>query len=163
VFVETKLRPRADGDSELLLRGPLVPHGPPETPLAHDEEGFVGTGLRGKAEAKDIMTIRLTADPDLLRHGGVAIAASEFDELYRGYPGFLDAACFVLPDPMVGDRVFAAVVPRPGDAISLETLTRFLADRQVAPYKFPDRLLVVKQIPRDAKGRVLRDQILQQV
>jgi acyl-CoA synthetase (AMP-forming)/AMP-acid ligase II len=163
VFVETKLRPRADGDSELLLRGPLVPHGPPGTPLARDEDGCVGTGLRGKAEAKDIMTIRLTADPDLLRHGGVAIAASEFDELYRGYPGFLDAACFVLPDPMVGDRVFAAVVPRPREALSLETLTRFLADRQVAPYKFPDKLLVVKQIPRDAEGRVLRDQIQQQV
>jgi len=163
VFVETKLRPRADGDSELLLRGPLVPHGPPGTPLAREEDGFVATGLRGKAEAADIMTVRLTADPDLLRHGGVAIAASEFDELYRGFPGFLDAACFVLPDPMVGDRVFAAVVPRPGEAISLETLTRFLADRQVAPYKFPDKLVVVKQIPRDAAGRVLRDQILGQL
>jgi non-ribosomal peptide synthetase component E (peptide arylation enzyme) len=33
----------------------------------------------------------------------------------------------------------------------------------VAPYKFPDRLLVVKQIPRDADGRVKREQILQQV
>ena len=163
VFVETKLRPRADGDSELLLRGPLVPHGPVGTPLARDEDGYVGTGLRGKAEAKDIMTVRLKADPDLLRHGGVAIAASEFDELYRGFPGFLDAACFVLPDPVVGDRVFAAVVPRPGEPIHLEALTRFLAERQVAPYKFPDKLVVVKQIPRDAEGRVLRDQILQQV
>lgn len=163
VLVEIKLRPRLDGDSELLLRGPIVPHGPPGTPLARDDDGFVGTGLRGKAEAKDIMTIRLKADPDLLRHGGVAIAASEFDELYRGFPGFLDAACFVLPDPVVGDRVFAAVVPRPGEAISLETLNRFLAERGVAPYKFPDRLLTVKQIPRDGEGRVLREQILQQV
>ena len=109
------------------------------------------------------MTVRLKADPDLLRHGGVAIAASEFDELYRGFPGFLDAACFVLPDPVVGDRVFAAVVPRPGEAISLETLNRFLAERGVAPYKLPDKIVVVKQIPRDGDGRVLHEQILQQV
>jgi acyl-CoA synthetase (AMP-forming)/AMP-acid ligase II len=161
VFVETRLRPRLDG--ELLLRGPIMPHGPGGTPLARDDDGFVGTGLRGKAEVKDIMTVRLEADPELLRHGGVAIAACEFDELYRGFPGFLDAACFVLPDPVIGDRVFAAVVPRPGEAISLETLTQFLKDRGVAPYKFPDRLLVVKQIPRDAGGSVLREQILQQV
>jgi len=163
VFVETKLRPRLDGDGELLVRGPIVPHGPPGTPLARDDDGYVGTGLRGTAEAKDIMTVRLKADPELLRHGGVAIAASEFDELYRSFPGFLDAACFVLPDPVIGDRVFAAVVPRPGEAISLETLNQFLMERGVAPYKFPDRLLVVKQIPRDGEGRVLRDQILQQV
>ena len=163
VFVETKLRPRGDGDSELLVRGPIVPHGPPGTPLARDDDGFVGTGLRGKAEATDIMTVRLKADPELLRHGGVAIAASEFDELYCSFPGFLDAACFVLPDPVIGDRVFAAVVPRPGEAISLETLTQFLEDRGVAPYKFPDKLVVVKQIPRDAAGRVLREQILQQL
>jgi acyl-CoA synthetase (AMP-forming)/AMP-acid ligase II len=163
VFVETRLRPRLDGDAELLLRGPIVPHGPRGTTLARDDDGFVGTGLRGKSEAKDIMTVRLKPDPELLRHGGVAIAASEFDELYQGFPGFLDAACFVLPDPMIGDRVFAAVVPRPGEAISLETLTQFLGERGVAPYKFPDRLLVVKQIPRDADGRVLREQILQQV
>ena len=39
----------------------------------------------------------------------------------------------------------------------------FLAELGVAPYKFPDRLLVVKQIPRDLEGRVLRDEILRQV
>ena len=52
---------------------------------------------------------------------------------------------------------------RPSEPIALEALHRFLVERQVAPYKFPDRLLVVKQIPRDADGRVLREQILQQV
>jgi acyl-CoA synthetase (AMP-forming)/AMP-acid ligase II len=163
VFVETRLRPRLDGDGELVLRGPIVPHGPRGTLLARDNDGFVGTGLRGKAEAKDIMTVQLKPDPELLRHGGVAIAASEFDELYQSFPGFLDAACFVLPDPVIGDRVFAAVVPRPGEAVSLEALNQFLAERGVAPYKFPDRLVVVKQIPRDAEGRVRREQVLQQV
>ena len=27
----------------------------------------------------------------------------------RVVPAFLDAACFALPDPIVGDRIFAAV------------------------------------------------------
>jgi mycobactin salicyl-AMP ligase len=109
------------------------------------------------------MRLRLKGDPELLHHGGVSIAACEFDELYRGFPGFLDAACFVLPDAIVCDRVFAAIVPRPAESISLEALHRFLEERQVAPYKFPDKLLVVKQIPRDAEGRLLREQILKQV
>ena len=163
VFVETKLGARRDRDSELMLRGPVVPHGLPGGPLGFDQDGFVGTGLCGTVDSTHGTRLLLRGDPELLHHGGVSIAACEFDELYRSFPGFLDAACFVLPDPIIGDRVFAAIMPRPGEAISLEALHRFLEERQVAPYKFPDKLLVVKQIPRDIEGRLLREQILQQV
>jgi mycobactin salicyl-AMP ligase len=163
VFVETRLRARSDGERELILRGPVVPQGAPGGPLARGRDGFVGTGLCGAIDGTDGMSLRLNGDPELLRHGGLSIAASEFDELYRSFPGFLDAACFILPDPLVGDRVFAAVVPRPGESISLEALHRFLEQRGVALYKFPDQLLVVKQMPRDADGRLLREQILKQV
>ena len=93
----------------------------------------------------------------------IAIAASELDGLYQAFPGFLDAACFVLPDPIVGDRIFAAVAPSPNAPVSLEALHRFLMERGVAPYKFPDKLLVVKDIPRDTKGRIIREAILKQV
>jgi non-ribosomal peptide synthetase component E (peptide arylation enzyme) len=140
----------------------VVPRGD-TGPLEADKDGFVGTGLRAKLNGASGMSLRFKHDPELLRHGGIAIAASEFDALYRGYPGFLDAACFVLPDPVIGDRVFAAVVPRPSEPVSLEALNRFLEARGAAPYKFPDKLIVVRQIPRDADGRVLRDQILEQV
>ncbi|MEZ5873632.1 MAG: hypothetical protein R3D30_01995 [Hyphomicrobiales bacterium] len=47
--------------------------------------------------------------------------------------------------------------------MSLEALHRFLMERGVAPYKFPDKLLVVRDIPRDASGRILRDAILAQI
>jgi hypothetical protein len=46
---------------------------------------------------------------------------------------------------------------------SREALHRFLTVRAIAPYKFPDKLVVVKEIPRDAGGRVLREEILTQV
>ena len=163
VFVETRLRAGPDEESELMLRGPVVPHGTPGGPLAFDRDGFVGTGVYGAVDGTPAMSLRLKGDPELLHHGGLSIAASEFDALYRSFPGFLDAACFVLPDAIVGDRIFAAIVPRPGEPLSLEALHQFLEKRQIAPYKFPDKLLVVKQIPRDADGRLLREEILRQV
>ena len=162
VFLETKLARVRSGGGDLLLRGPLVPHGP-AGPLALDADGFVSTGLRAETETGDGTRLRLKRDPELLHHGGFTLAGCELDQLYQSFPGFLDAACFVLPDPIVGDRIFAAIVPRPSEPVSLEALTRFLEERQVAPYKFPDKLLVVKQIPRDADGRLLREQILMQV
>ena len=102
-------------------------------------------------------------DPELLHHGGFSIAASELDALYESFPGFLDAASFMLPDPIVGDRIFAAVMPEPDQPVSLAALHDFLREKGVAPYKFPDRLVVVKTIPRNAQGAVLRGQILREV
>jgi acyl-CoA synthetase (AMP-forming)/AMP-acid ligase II len=163
VFIETKLGARADGGAasgELLLRGPVVSQGRANGPLIPDAGGFVGTGLCAVGDGPGI---RLKRDPELVQHGGFAIAASELDALYQGCPGFLDAACFTLSDPMVGDRIFAAIVPRPGAGVSLQALHDFLAAREVAAYKFPDRLVVVHEIPRDAQGRVLREEILRQV
>jgi mycobactin salicyl-AMP ligase len=169
VFVETRLErgEAATGDGagggEIMLRGPVVPRGAAYGPLARDADGFVATGLRAEIEAVAAPSLQIVRDPELLHHGGAAIAASELDGLYQAYPGFLDAACFALPDPLLCDRIFAAVSPKPGEAVSLETLIEFLDDRQVAPYKFPDKLLVVKEIPRDGSGRILRDEILKQV
>lgn len=162
VFIETKLGRARSGDAdELLLRGPLVPRAMGQ--LSGDGEGFVSTGLHAEAEIGDSGRLRIKRDAELLHHGGFAIAASELDQLYQSFPGYLDAACFVLSDPVIGERIFAAIVPKPSEPVALGALHRFLVERQVAPYKFPDRLLVVKQIPRDAEGRVLREQILQQV
>jgi len=157
VFLETRLG--RDG-GELLIRGPVVPQGQSNGPLARDSDSFVATGLRGHAEGA---RLRVARDPELVYHGGFTIAASELDGLYQAYPGFLDAACFVLPDPIVGDRIFGAVAPSPNALVSLEALHRFLMERGVAPYKFPDKLLVVKDIPRDRHGRILREEILKQV
>jgi acyl-CoA synthetase (AMP-forming)/AMP-acid ligase II len=158
VFVETKL---ADETGDLLLRGPVVPQGRSNGPAARDGEGFVATGLRGQAEGGG--HFRVKRDPELIHHGGFTIAASELDGLYQAYPGFLDAACFVLPDPIVGDRIFAAVAPSPNAPVSLEALHRFLMERGVSPYKFPDKLLVVRDIPRDTQSKIVRADILAQV
>jgi acyl-CoA synthetase (AMP-forming)/AMP-acid ligase II len=165
VFVETRLASLRDpeGYAEVLVRGPVVPRGQAEGPLVPDDNGFIATGLRGVRVGTTGMALQLKGDPELLRHGGLSIAASEFDELYRSFPAFLDAACLVLTDPPIGDHVVAAVVPRPGEPVTLEALNKFLEERRVASYKFPDKILIVRRIPRDEHGRVLREEILLEV
>jgi len=157
MFLETNL---ADDTSDLLIRGPVVPEGGANGPAARDAENFVASGLRGTV---DDGRLRIVRDPALIYHGGFTIAAAELDGLYQAFPGFLDAACFTLPDPVVGDRLFGAVAPSPNAPVSLEALHRFLMERGVSPYKFPDKILVVRDIPRDADGNILREEILRQV
>jgi non-ribosomal peptide synthetase component E (peptide arylation enzyme) len=141
---------------EVKLRVAIVPRGSAAGPLAPDAKGFVNTGLLANPESDGMLKLR--RDPEMLHPGGMMVAASELDALYRGVPGALDAACFALPDPILGDRIFAAVVPKPDQTVSLEGLLAFLRLRDVAPYKFPDGGAVVTAIPRDADDRVLREQ-----
>ena len=118
VFAETSLAENDTG--EILLRGPVVPEGRTGGPVLRDEDGFVATGLHGQANGHGGM--KLFRDPELVHHGGFTVAAAELDGLYQAFPGFLDAACFVLPDPIIGDRIFAAVAPLPNAPVSLEVL-----------------------------------------
>ena len=159
-FLETALiGGTGNAAQDIAVRGPVIPRGRPNGPVARDLGGFVKTGLHGEIRDGHLIVSR---DPELVYHGGFTLAASELDGLYQAFPDFLDAACFVLPDPVVGDRIFAAVVPAPSAAVSLDALRDFLTERSVAPYKFPDKLLVVPEIPRDG-ATVLRGAILQQI
>ncbi len=164
LFLETTLGSASDcGEArEIRVRGPICPRGSSDDrPLAPDAQGFVGTGLCALAFGDAGGALKLMRGTELRAHGGFAVATGDLDDIYRSFSGFLDAACFVLPDPIMGDRLLAAVVPKPGRLISIEALHRFLRHRGVAPYKHPERLITVDAIPRDERGRVLRDQLAQ--
>lgn len=98
-------------------------------------------------------------DADLFHRGSVAIDALDLDRLYRAFPGFLDAAAFMLPCPIMGARIQVAAIPKPAQPVSLDALHTYLARLGVSPSKYPERLVLVKSIPRDAQGRVVRAEL----
>jgi acyl-CoA synthetase (AMP-forming)/AMP-acid ligase II len=163
LFAETTLGGACgSGDArEIRLRGPICPCGAAGGPITLDDQGFAGTGLGALAFGDAGGALKIVRTAELRCHGGFAIAVGELDEVYRSFSGFLDAACFVLPDPIMGDRLLAAVVPKPGRLVSIEALHRFLSHRGVALYKHPEKLVTVDAIPRDDQGRVLRGRLAQ--
>ncbi len=141
--------------------GPLQPAGAQDgTVIEADSHGFLDTGIGCAVDESFAGQFRCQKSENLIYHGGAVIAASELDKLYAEFPEFLDAAAFVLDDAVIGERIFAAVVPKPDIAPSLDRLREFLDQKRVAPYKTPDQLVIVKSIPRSGQGKVQRDQIL---
>lgn len=154
----------------LFVRGDTVPAGPfsiegleSDPVLQADAHGYLNTGIG--CVVGDVIEghFRCEKSEDLIYHGGAVIAAGELDELYAEFDDFLDAAAFVIDDAVIGERIFAAVVPRPELSPSLDRLKSFLVAKRVAPYKTPDQMVIVKSIPRSGEGVVLRDQILSQL
>jgi non-ribosomal peptide synthetase component E (peptide arylation enzyme) len=59
-----------------------------------------------------------------------------------------------MPDPIMGQRVCAYIVPETEDGLELEELVSFLRSRQLAPYKFPERLEVMQALPMVSDTKV---------
>jgi len=164
VFIETEIGKSANGESaELLLRGPAVAKGRGPGPITADGRGFVGTGIACLPEPAPEPLLRLKADPELIHHGGFLIAAGELDKLYAAFPACQDAACFSVPDPVLGEKICAALVAKSGQAVRRSSLNWFLKTRQTASYKLPDEVIEVQHIPRRSDGRVMRDRLAAQL
>ncbi len=110
-----------------------------------DEEGFVYICDRKR---------------DMIISGGVNIYPAEIEDILHRHPDVEDVAVFGIPDEEWGERVHAAVQPRPGARLDTAELIAF-ARRHMADYKVPREVSVHAEFPRDAAGklikRVLRD------
>jgi non-ribosomal peptide synthetase component E (peptide arylation enzyme) len=61
-----------------------------------------------------------------------------------------------MPDPIMGEKTCAFVVPKPGHSLTLETLNRFLMDKRIAKFKLPERLEIVPSFPLTGVGKIAK-------
>ena len=101
---------------------------------------------------------------EIIIRAGSNISSSEVENLLSGHPDLAQAAVVGVPDPILGERVCAVLVPKdPATVPDLDELRRFLReDCRLAPFKLPERCHVVDQLPMTATGK-LRRQVLRQL
>jgi acyl-CoA synthetase (AMP-forming)/AMP-acid ligase II len=92
---------------------------------------------------------------DMIISGGVNIYPAEIEDALHRHPDVEDVAVFGVPDEEWGERVHAAVQPRPGAALTAEAVVRF-ARRHLADYKVPREVSFHAQLPRDQAGKLLK-------
>jgi acyl-coenzyme A synthetase/AMP-(fatty) acid ligase len=107
-----------------------------------DSEGFVRVSGRSK---------------DLIIRGGVNIAPLEIDEILLKHPSVLDAAAVGVPDKIYGEEVVCYVVPK--DKALTETMVLEHSRQFLPPAKMPKQVLVVPELPRSDRGKILRDKL----
>jgi non-ribosomal peptide synthetase component E (peptide arylation enzyme) len=96
----------------------------------------------------------------IIVRGGVKISPEEIDEVLATCPDLVEGAVVGVPDEVMGERICAVVVPKPGVEPSLEALGRYFESRGVAVFKWPERVRTVAQLPRNPVGKVVRAELL---
>lgn len=144
-------------DGELLVRGPMVALGyfaQPELTREHFRpDGFLRTGDQARMDAEGY--IKITGRiKDLIIRGGVNISPAEIEEILFTHPDVAQAAVVGMPDPRLGERICAFVVPRPAASLDLEVVKWWMERAGVAKQKWPERVEVVDALPMTPSGKV---------
>jgi cyclohexanecarboxylate-CoA ligase len=100
---------------------------------------------------------------DLIIRGGLNISANEVEDLARSHPDVKDIAVVGLPDPRLGERVCAYLVPVADRAPSVAQLGKFLTERGLAKTKLPERVVTIDSLPVSPTGKVLKYVLRQQL
>src|SRR5262249_34677961 len=92
---------------------------------------------------------------EIINRGGEKIAPQEVDDVLVQHPSVTAAATFPMPHATLGEEVASAVVLRPRSKATPEQIRQFVIGR-LADFKIPQRVLIVKDIPRGPTGKVQR-------
>ena len=158
-------------EDELWVAGPSVFAGYHERPEAtreafvvEDGERWFKTGDTVSVDSDGYLRILGRTSVDILKSGGYKISALEIEETLREHPAVAEVAVVGVPDSAWGDRVVACVVPREGrEAQCEEAAIRAFAKERIASYKVPKRVVQMRDLPRNALGKVLKPELVKRL
>ncbi len=145
---------------ELWLAGPMIIPGYWDNPEA-DRTAFCGgwwkSGDIGSVDAQGYVRV-FDRKKDMINRGGYKVYCIEVESVLARHPGVVECAVIGRPDPVLGERVHAVVVPAaPGVA---EAELRQFCAAHLSDYKVPDTIaLLPDALPRNANGKVLKTEL----
>ena len=124
------------------------------TTEAFTGDGWFLTGDLGHMDADGYIYVT-GRRKELIIKGGENIAPREIDEALLLHPEVLEAAAFAVPSIDYGQTVEAAVRLTEGGSVTEAELLA-LCRAQVGPFKAPDRVHILPDLPKGPSGKVQR-------
>lgn len=151
---------------ELLTRGPYTIRGyfraREHNSSAFTTDGFYRTGDLVRLHPSGNLVVE-GRKKDLINRAGEKISAEEVENLIMSHPAVLNVACVPVPDAVLGERMCACVIPKPGTSLSLEELASFLLAKGIAKFKLPERLELLEEFPMTRVGKVSKRDLVELV
>ncbi|MFH1490974.1 MAG: long-chain-fatty-acid--CoA ligase [Pseudomonadota bacterium] len=95
---------------------------------------------------------------DMICRGGENIYPREIEEVIASHPEVLEIAVIGVPDERLQEEIMAVVVPVKGKKPLDQDIVR-LCEKNLARFKKPRYLVFVDQIPKNASGKILKNEL----
>ncbi|MBU2644648.1 fatty acid--CoA ligase family protein, partial [bacterium] len=153
----------AVGDvGELVYKGPGVIAGyyknPEATRRSFTSDGFFKTGDQFQIKENGYISF-YERSKDIVIRGGYNISSQEIENYLMSHPKVQEVAVVSMPDEILGEKMCVYAVPMPGETLALSDLTSHMAELGIAKYKYPERLEIVEIIPRNPVGKILKNEL----
>lgn len=116
------------------------------TKVAWDAEGYFHSGDLGRLTDEGLVEVKGRVK-DIIIRGGQNINPEEIEDILIDHPDIENVAVVGMPDPVLGERCCAYVAPRKGRTFTFDQMIDFLKKKEMAIYKFPERLELIDEIP----------------
>lgn len=130
---------------------------PEATAEAFTESGWFKTGDIAIVE-NDYYRILGRNSVDIIKSGGYKISALEIEEVLREIDCIDDCAVVGIADDEWGELIVAAVVLIPNTTFDELVVSAYLNEK-LASYKKPRKYLVLAELPRNAMGKVVKNDV----
>ena len=148
---------------EIAVRSAMVFGGylnqPEATAAVLDEQGWFFTGDLATRNAEGSIRIVGRRSTDLIKTGGYRVGAGEVEACLLEHPDVREAAVVGVPDPDLGQRIAAFVVPVELDAPPEPELLKQFVATQLSPHKRPREIHLCEDLPRNAMGKVQKKKL----
>ncbi|MDT7584418.1 MAG: mycobactin salicyl-AMP ligase [Pseudonocardiales bacterium] len=144
---------------ELWTRGPYTLRGyyraAEYNATAFTADGFYRTGDLVRRLPSGHLVVE-GRSKDVINRGGENVSAAALEEHLLAHPAIAQVAVLGVPDESVGERVYAVVTLEAGveRAPKLREIRAFLAERGLAKFFNPDKLVVRDELPLTGVGKI---------
>ncbi|MHB1486364.1 MAG: class I adenylate-forming enzyme family protein [Acidimicrobiales bacterium] len=148
----------SEGVGELLIRGQNIVQGYWQKPEATAEaftDGWLHSGDLARIDDQGFVQI-VDRRKDMVNRGGENVYCVEVENALAEHPAIFEAAVVGVPDAMMGEKVGAVVVLKPGTEATGAEIADFARER-IANFKVPQYVAFRSDpLPRNPGGKVLK-------
>jgi malonyl-CoA/methylmalonyl-CoA synthetase len=152
---------RVDEPGEIIVKGDNVFleywQNPTATQTSFTKDGWFKTGDIAVIE-NGYYRIMGRSSVDIIKSGGYKISALEIEEVLRMHEYVSDCAVVGIEDEEWGELIVAALVVHDRTLFNEVALSKWLVEKMAA-YKKPRKYLLLEELPRNAMGKVVKNDV----